>query len=96
MSCDYVKCFRYARMVPGMKVGDDVTTDPQGYWYGAITNKANPINNCVIIVVVNDKRYAGTCSFWGSGACIGMCGTRLADTALPNWATNTHMPALRL
>lgn len=73
MSCDYVKCFRYARMVPGMKVGDDVTTDPQGYWYGAITNKANPINNCVIIVVVNDKRYAGTCSFWGSGACIGMC-----------------------
>lgn len=69
MSCDYVKCFKYARMVPGMKVGADVTDS----WGGAISDKRNPINNCVIIVVVNDKRYAGTCSFWGTGACIGMC-----------------------
>ena len=74
IECDFVKCFKYARMVPGMSVGADVTTTTDGlHWYGAIEDKTNPINNCVIILVINDKRYAGTCSFWATGACVGMC-----------------------
>ncbi|MDD4820448.1 MAG: M64 family metallopeptidase [Flavobacteriales bacterium] len=73
ISCDYEKCFKYARKVPNMNVGADVAETESGAWIGAISDKTNPINNCVIILIINDKRYAGTCVFWGTGACIGMC-----------------------
>ena len=68
-SCDYQKVFNYARRVPVMKQGADIVLDSDGNPVsGAITDPDNIINKTVIILVINDQRYAGTCIMYGSGA----------------------------
>lgn len=71
-TCDYYKVMNYARKVPALAVGEDVRVEG-GYIYGALADEANPINHSILILVINDKRYAGTCSMWSDGACVGMC-----------------------
>lgn len=61
--CNYEKVFEYALKVPAMASGVG----------NGLGDLSSTLNNSVTIVVINDKRYAGTCSMWSGGACIGMC-----------------------
>lgn len=73
-SCNYQKAFDYARKVPAIKQGADIVLREDGnIESGAILDRDNVINKTVIILVINDQRYAGTCIMYGTGACIGMC-----------------------
>ena len=71
-SCDHYKVMNYARKVPALAVGEDVREE-NGKIYGALADLDNPINHSILVLVINDKRYAGTCTMWGGGACVGMC-----------------------
>ena len=90
-SCDYQKVFNYARRVPVMKQGADIVLDSDGNPVsGAITDPDNIINKTVIILVINDQRYAGTCIMYGSGACIGMCPMSTSPGTMSFEATLRH------
>ena len=64
-TCNYEKVMEYARKVPVMKKGLTIND--------ALSDVTDPLNTGVMILVINDKRYAGTCSMWSYGACVGMC-----------------------
>lgn len=90
-SCDYQKVFNYARRVPVMKEGADVVLDDSGNPVsGAITDPNNILNKTVIILVINDQRYAGTCLMYGTGACIGMCPMSTSPGTMSFEATLRH------
>ena len=74
---NYQKAFDYARKVPAVKQGGDVVLKEDGnvdysVVGNAIADKNNVINKTVVIVVINDTRYAGTCVMYPTGACVGM------------------------
>lgn len=89
--CNYQKVFNYARKVPAMKEGADIVLKEDGnIQSGGIVDQNNVINNSVIIVVINDQRYAGTCVMYPTGACIGMCPMSASPGTMSFEATLRH------
>lgn len=90
-SCDYQKVFNYARKVPAMKEGADIVLKDDGnIQSGGILDRNNVINNSVVMVVINDQRYAGTCVLYPTGACIGMCPMSTSPGTMSFEATLRH------
>lgn len=90
-SCNYQKVFNYARKIPAIKVGADIVLKPDGnIQSGAIADRNNVINKTLIILVINDTRYAGTCVMYPTGAAIGMCPMSTAAGNMSFEATLRH------
>lgn len=90
-SCNYQKVFDYARKIPAIKVGADIVLKPDGnILSGAISDVNNVINKTLIILVINDTRYAGTCVMYPTGAAIGMCPMSTAVGNMSFEATLRH------
>lgn len=90
-SCNYQKVFNYARNIPAIKVGADIVLKPDGnIQSGAIADRNNVINKTLIILVINDTRYAGTCVMYPTGAAIGMCPMSSATGNMSFEATLRH------
>lgn len=90
-SCNYQKVFNYARKIPAIKEGADIVLKPDGnIQSGAIADVNNVINKTLVILVINDTRYAGTCVMYPTGAAIGMCPMSTAAGNMSFEATLRH------
>ena len=80
MEADDEKIFRYATQIPGMQDTnpyDDKPTDnppPKG-----------KLENVLVILMVNQDRYAGTCWSWSTGQSIAICPVSTSTSAGTNY-----------
>jgi len=74
MDADEDKVFEYAQKVPGMEDNNLVSSGVQG-----------KLQNSLIILVVNQNRYAGTCWSWSDGKSIAICPVSTSTSAGVNY-----------